>query len=124
MEKIRKRITYLFTSTKGLALTGIAVISLVAGFFGMLSGPMAELGVGDWIAKTFGMVLLPEQREGRIVILYHTIANAVIAVEVYFITGIYKDKMKAYFRTGNQYGAHRRLPDRSDIWFGVCLLWP
>ena len=33
-------------------------------------------------------------------ILYHTIANAVIAVEVYFITGLYKNKMKAYFRTG------------------------
>jgi hypothetical protein len=99
MEGLRKRIIYLFTSTKGLALTGIAVISLVAGFFGMLSGPMAEWGVADWIAKTFGMVLLPEEREGRIVILYHVIANSVIAVEVYFITGLYKEKMNAQLRT-------------------------
>ena len=64
MDKIKKDLPISFTSTKGLALTGIAVISLVAGFFGMLSGPMAEWGVGDWIAKTFGMVLLPEQRRG------------------------------------------------------------
>jgi hypothetical protein len=99
MEQIKQRLEYLFTSTKGLALVGIAVISLVAGFFGMLSGPMAEWGVSAWIAKTFGMVLLPAEREGRIVILYHVIANAVIAVEVYFITGLYKDKMKPLFRT-------------------------
>lgn len=99
MEQIKKRLEYLFTSTKGLALVGIAVISLVAGFFGMLSGPMAEWGVSAWIAKTFGMVLLPAEREGRIVILYHVIANAVIAVEVYFITGLYKDKMRPIFRT-------------------------
>jgi len=99
MDEIKERLTYLFTSTKGLALTGIAVISLVAAFFGMLSGPMAELGVSAWIAKTFGMVLLPAEREGRIVILYHVIANAVIAVEVYFITGLYKEKMKPVFRT-------------------------
>jgi hypothetical protein len=99
MDEIKKRATYLFSSTKGLALTGIAVISLVAGFFGMLSGPMAEFGVSAWIAKTFGMVLLPAEREGRIIILYHVIANAVIAVEVYFITGLYKDKMKPIFQT-------------------------
>jgi hypothetical protein len=99
MEQIKKRFEYLFTSTKGLALVGIAVISLVSGFFGMMSGPLAEWGVSAWIAKTFGMVLLPEEREGRIVILYHVIANAVIAVEVYFITGLYKEKMKPLFRT-------------------------
>ncbi|MEN8242120.1 MAG: hypothetical protein ABFS17_09380 [Chloroflexota bacterium] len=99
MEGIKKRLTYLFSSTKGLALTGIAAISLVAGLFGMLSGPMVEWGVSAWIIKTFGMVMIPAEREGRIVILYHTIANAVVAVEVYFITGLYKDKMKSYFRT-------------------------
>ena len=99
MDAIKKRLTYLFSSTKGLALVGIAVISLVSAFFGMLSGPLAEWGVSAWIAKTFGMVLLPAEREGRMIILYHVIANSVIAVEVYFITGIYKDKMKPLFRT-------------------------
>lgn len=99
MNELKKRFVYLFSSTKGLALTGIALISLVAAFFGMLSGPMAELGVSAWIAKTFGMSLLPAEREGRIVILYHVIANAVIAVEVYFITGLYQKKMKPIFRT-------------------------
>jgi hypothetical protein len=99
MDGFKKRLTYLFSSTKGLALLGIAVISLVSAFFGMLSGPMAEWGVSAWIADTFGMVLLPAEREGRIVILYHVIANAVIAVEVYFITGLYQSKMKPLFRT-------------------------
>jgi hypothetical protein len=98
MAGVKKRFYYLFSSTKGLALTAIAIISLVAAFFGMLSGPMAELGVSAWIARVFGMSLLPTEREGRIVILYHVIANAVIAVEVYFITGVYKEKMQPIFR--------------------------
>ena len=32
------------------------------------------------------MQLLPAEREGRIIMLYHTIAMAVVAIEVYFIT--------------------------------------
>jgi len=35
-----------------------------------------------------GMTLLPAEREGRIVMLYHSIAMAVVAIETYIITGL------------------------------------
>lgn len=94
MQGLKDRFSYLFQSTKGLALVSIAMISMVAGLFGMLSGPMAEMGVGDFVARTLGMKLIPAEREGRIVILYHVIANAVVATEVYFITGLVKMKKR------------------------------
>jgi hypothetical protein len=40
------------------------------------------------------MKILPAEREGRIIILYHVIANAVIATEVYFITSMVKMKQQ------------------------------
>lgn len=92
MENFKKRLDYLFRSTKGLILVAVAMISLVAALFGMLSGPMAEAGISEVIVKALGMKLLPAEREGRIIILYHTIANAVIAVEVYIITSMLKMK--------------------------------
>ena len=90
MQALRNRYNYLFRSTKGLALVAVAMISLVSAVFGMLSGPMAEWGVSEAIARTLGMSLIPAEREGRIVILYHVIANAVVALEVYFITASVK----------------------------------
>jgi hypothetical protein len=100
MKGFRPRLNYLFGTTKGLSLVAIAMISLVAALFGMLSGPMAEIGVSKWIVDVFGMKLLPAEREGRIVILYHAIANAVIAIEVYFITDMLKVKesLRRYIR--------------------------
>ncbi len=92
MQGLKDRYSYLFQSTKGLALVSIAMISMVAGLFGMLSGPMVELGVSDFIIRTLGMKLIAAEREGRIIILYHVIANAVVATEVYFITGMIKMK--------------------------------
>ncbi len=86
MRALAQRFDYLFRSTKGLALVAIALISLETVLFGMLSGPMAELGIRDWWVRLTGMQLLPAEREGRIILLYHTIAQAVVAVEVYFIT--------------------------------------
>lgn len=86
METIKARFNFLFRSTKGLALVAIALISLETIFFGMLSGPMAEMGIRDFWIRSMGMVLLPAEREGRIIMLYHTIAMAVVAIEVYFIT--------------------------------------
>jgi hypothetical protein len=87
---IKKRFSYFFMSTKGLALVSIALTSLVVAVFGMLSGPMAEWGVSDIVIRISGMSIFPAEREGRIIILYHVIANAFIATEVYFITSIIK----------------------------------
>ncbi|MBN1267146.1 MAG: hypothetical protein JXA25_16770 [Anaerolineales bacterium] len=88
MQALKKRWTYLFTSTRGLALVGIAMISLVTAVWGTLSGPMVEWGVRDVTIRVLGMDLDPVEREGRIIMLYHTIAMMVVAVEVFFITDI------------------------------------
>jgi hypothetical protein len=85
MDWIEQRFDFLFRSTKGLILTGIAMIALTAAFFGMLSGPMNEFGISAWWVKTFHLSLLPQEREGRIIILYHSLAMAVVAIEVYMI---------------------------------------
>ena len=58
MQGLKDRYSYLFQSTKGLALVSIAMISMVAGLFGMLSGPMVEWGVSDFIVRTLGMKLV------------------------------------------------------------------
>lgn len=97
MEKIKHRLLYLFNSTKGLILVAIAMIALVTAVWGMLSGPMAELGVRDVVVKALGMDLVQAEREGRIIILYHSIAMAVIAIEVYMITSLLN--MKASYKT-------------------------
>lgn len=86
MAWIQPRFEFLFRSTKGLILVAIAMIALVAAFFGMLSGPMAEFGVRDFWVRTFGIDLQAAEREGRIIILYHSIAMAVVAIETYLIT--------------------------------------
>jgi hypothetical protein len=91
---LKERFEYLFRSTKGLVLVAISMVSLVTALFGMLSGPMVEWGVRDFVVNLFGMKLLHAEREGRIILLYHSIAMAVVAIEVYFITSIVK--MKEY----------------------------
>lgn len=96
MPFLKDRFNYLFKSTKGLILVAIAMIGLATAFFGMLSGPMAELGIKDWAVRTFGLKLVDAEREGRIVILYHTIAMAVVAIEVYMITSLLA--MKEFYR--------------------------
>jgi hypothetical protein len=97
MQFVKDRFNYLFNSTKGLILVAIAMIGLVTAAWGMLSGPMAEIGVRDWVVRAFGMDLIQAEREGRIVILYHAIAMAVIAIETYMLTGLLK--MKPFFKT-------------------------
>lgn len=64
------------------------MISLVTAIWGTLSGPMVEWGVRDLTVRWLGMELNPAEREGRIIMLYHTIAMAVVAIEVYMITSI------------------------------------
>ena len=83
-----ERFHYLFQSTKGLALVAMAMVALVTALFGLLSGPMVEWGVTDFVLDITGMELIPAEREGRIVMLYHAIAMAMVAIMVYFITGI------------------------------------
>jgi hypothetical protein len=97
MKFLKDRFGYLFGSTKGLILVAIAMVAIVTSVWGMLSGPMAELGVRDVVIKALGMDLVQAEREGRIIILYHSIAMAIIAIEVYMITSLLK--MKPIFKT-------------------------
>lgn len=92
MNTFEERFHYLFRSTKGLVLVAISMISLVTAMMGMLSGPMVEWGVKDFVVNLLGMKLLASQRDGRIIMLYHTIAMAVVAIEVYLITSIVRMK--------------------------------
>ena len=88
MQGFKNRLTYLFTSTKGLALVAMAVVAVVTAVWGTLSGPMVEWGVRDIVVRLFNMDLVQAEREGRIIMLYHTIAMTILAIEVYFITGM------------------------------------
>ncbi|MGD9486995.1 MAG: hypothetical protein AB7W47_03180 [Calditrichaceae bacterium] len=97
MESRFTRLQYLFQSTKGLILLAISAISLVTAIWGTLSGPMAEWGVRDITVSLLGMDLHPIFREGRMIALYHSIAMAVIAIEVYMITSIVP--MKKIYQT-------------------------
>ena len=97
MEFIQTRFEYLFKSTKGLILVAIAMIGLETALFGMLSGPMAEFGIRDVVVRLFNMDLVQAEREGRIIILYHSIAMAVVAIETYIITAMLK--MKESYKT-------------------------
>ena len=90
MHPIRQRLQFLFSSTKGLILMAMAMVAVVTALFGMLSGPMAEWGVRDVVVRLLGMKLVQAEREGRIIILYHSIAMAIIAIESYMITGLVK----------------------------------
>ena len=88
MQVLTKRLTFLFASTKGLVLVAIALIALTTAFMGTLSGPMHELGITSFVIQNFGLRLVEAEREGRIVLLYHAIAVAVVAIETYLITDI------------------------------------
>jgi hypothetical protein len=92
MKFIKARLDYLFSSTKGLVLVAIAMIALTSAIWGMLSGPLAEMGIRDVVINTLGMDMVPAEREGRIIILYHAIAMAVVAIETYLINGLLKIK--------------------------------
>ena len=88
MTALTKRFNFLFQSTKGLVLLAIALISIVTVVWGMLSGPMAEFGIRDFVIHATGMQLLETEREGRIILLYHTIAMGIVAIETYLITAM------------------------------------
>ena len=92
MHFLQTRFNYLFKTTKGLILVAITMIGLETALFGMLSGPMAEFGVRDWVIKNLGMQIVQAEREGRIIILYHSIAMGVVAIETYMITSLVRMK--------------------------------
>jgi len=106
METVKQRWNYLFRSTKGLVLVAIALISLVTAIWGMLSGPMQEFGISDHVVRILGMDLVESEREGRIIMLYHTISVSVVAIEVYFITGLLpmKDHERRQINTTISFG--------------------
>ena len=88
MQALTTRFNYLFRSTSGLVLVAMAVVALITAVWGTLSGPMVEWGVRDITVNVLGMEMIQADREGRIIMLYHTIAMTVIAIEVYFMTNI------------------------------------
>ena len=88
MQALKTRFDYLFRSTRGLTLVAITVVALVTAIWGTLSGPMVEWGVKDITVNLLNMDLVQVEREGRIIMLYHTIAMTIIAIEVYFMTEI------------------------------------
>ena len=92
MQWLSKRYQFLFRSTKGLILVAIAFAALISAFFGMLSGPMADYGIKDVVVRVMNINLDPAEREGRLIVLYHTLAMIAIAVEVYMITDLLKMK--------------------------------
>ena len=93
MQAVRSRFNYLFrSSAQGLILVAIALISLVTAVWGMLSGPLKEWGISDVAVQLYGMRLVEADREGRIILLYHTIAMAVVAIETYLITALVRMK--------------------------------
>jgi hypothetical protein len=96
MQFVKTRFNYLFNTTKGLILVAVAMIGIVAAIWGMLSGPMAEMGVREVVIKLLGMDIVQAEREGRIIILYHSIAMAVVAIETYMVTSLLK--MKEFFK--------------------------
>jgi hypothetical protein len=57
---------------------------------------MAEWGVRDVVVNALGMDLVQAEREGRIIILYHSIAMAIVAIETYMITSLLK--MKEFYK--------------------------
>jgi len=88
MQGVKERFNYLFSSTRGLSMVAIGLIALVSAVWGTLSGPLAELGVKEFMIDLLGMSIFQAEREGRMIMLYHSIAMAVVAIQVYFITGI------------------------------------
>src|SRR3990172_6066457 len=100
MQFVGDRLNFLFRFTKRLILVAVAMIALETAVFGMLSGPMAEFGVRDVVVRALRMDLVQAEREGRIIILYHSIAMAVVAIETYMVTGLVR--MREFYAKGSR----------------------
>jgi hypothetical protein len=112
------RLRFFFASTRGLVLLAIAMISIVTAVWGMLSGPMMEFGVGDPVVRLLGMQIEPAERDGRIIMLYHTIAIAVVAIETYLITDLVPMKGHQRVTINATITAGYLLTMVFGLWFG------
>ena len=92
MKGLKNQIKYLFTDTRGLILLNIGIISLIVAIFGTLSGPLKDWGVAKLTIKFLKMEIFPHDREGRIILLYHTIAITFVTLLTYLITHVVKMK--------------------------------
>lgn len=103
---MKERVKFLFTTTKGLVLINIGILSVIVAIFGTLSGPLKEWGVGAIMERLLGMELHPTEREGRIVMLYHSIAITFTALLVYLITHVleFKDREIKNIRIATTFG--------------------
>jgi hypothetical protein len=79
MKAVSDRFNHLFRSTRGLILVAIALIAIVTAMWGMLSGPLKEWGISDVAVRLYGMRLVEAEREGRIILLYHTMRGRLAA---------------------------------------------
>lgn len=75
------RFRRLFTTPEGLALVAVAWVGLVLALLGLLSGPAQQLGITQHIPVS----LSDEERVGRIIMLYHSLAIPFVAALVYLI---------------------------------------
>lgn len=82
------RLQYLFTTPKGLILVAAAILSVTAAIWATLSGPMVDWGVREITVNLLSMDLVQAEREGRIIMLYHSFAMIVTAMVVYLITAL------------------------------------
>ena len=131
MQLILNWFSYLFRSTNGLVLVAMSITAAVTAILGTLSGPAAEWGIKDIVVRLLGFDLQPLERDGRLVILYHTIAMAVVAIEVYFITAIVpmKKHQKTFingtvtlgYLTAMVFGLWFAYFGHNYLWHGVYL---
>lgn len=88
MSGLKRRLEFLFGTTNGLILVAVGMVTILLTMLGTLSGPIAELGFKDLATRVLGFELVDEETTGRIVMLYHAIAVAVVAIEVYIINDL------------------------------------
>ncbi len=75
----QSRFHRLFTTPEGLALVALAWVGLVLALLALLSGPSQALGIARYLPIT----LNEDQRVGRIIMLYHSLAIPFLASLVY-----------------------------------------
>ncbi len=78
---IARRYAYLTGTTGGLLTLAMGWEALLVAFLALLSGPFRDLG----ITAALPVQLLPGERVGRLVMLYHSLAMPFVAALAYFV---------------------------------------